>query len=87
MQRIQRAKSILMERQGLTEDGSAIETIRTQAMSKRVSMEEMAAAIINANELLQLPSERCINFSLSRKRDAARHRCRTIDVAGLAPAR
>ena len=51
IQKIQKAKSILMEKQGLSEE-SAYQTIRRQAMSKRVPMEEMAAAIINANELL-----------------------------------
>ncbi len=51
IQKIQKAKSILMEKQGLSED-SAYQTIRSQAMSKRVPMEEMATAIINANDLL-----------------------------------
>lgn len=51
IQKIQRAKSILMENQGLSEEG-AYATIRRQAMAKRVAMEEMASAIINANELL-----------------------------------
>ena len=51
IQRIQRAKSILMGAHGLSED-AAYQSIRKQAMSKRVSMEEMADSIINANELL-----------------------------------
>jgi len=51
IQKIQRAKSILMENQGLSEE-EAYATIRRQAMAKRVAMEEMASAIINANELL-----------------------------------
>lgn len=51
IQKIQKAKSILMEKQGLSEE-DAYQTIRSQAMSKRVPMEEMATAIINANELL-----------------------------------
>ncbi len=51
IQKIQKAKSILMEKQGLTED-DAYQTLRKQAMAKRVGMEEMATAIINANELL-----------------------------------
>ena len=51
VQKIQRAKSILMQSQALNED-DAYKTIRQQAMMKRISMEEMANAIINANELL-----------------------------------
>jgi AmiR/NasT family two-component response regulator len=51
IQKIQKAKSILMEKQQLTEE-DAYQTIRRQAMAKRVSMEDMAVAIINANELL-----------------------------------
>jgi AmiR/NasT family two-component response regulator len=51
IQKIQKAKSILMEKQGLNED-DAYQTLRRQAMAKRVPMEEMATAIINANELL-----------------------------------
>jgi AmiR/NasT family two-component response regulator len=51
IQKVQKAKSILMEMQGLSEE-DAYQTIRRQAMGKRVSMEDMAAAIINANELL-----------------------------------
>jgi two-component system, response regulator / RNA-binding antiterminator len=51
IQKIQKAKSILMEKQGLSED-EAYQTLRRQAMAKRVQMEEMATAIINANELL-----------------------------------
>jgi AmiR/NasT family two-component response regulator len=51
IQKIQKAKSILMEKQSLSED-EAYQTLRRQAMSKRVPMEEMAAAIINADELL-----------------------------------
>lgn len=46
-----KAKSILMETQGLTEQ-EAYESIRKQAMAKRISMDELAAAIINAHELL-----------------------------------
>ncbi len=51
VQKIQRAKSILMKSQALNEE-DAYKTIRQQAMTKRISMEEMANAIINANELL-----------------------------------
>jgi AmiR/NasT family two-component response regulator len=52
MQRIQKAKAILMDGQGLSE-ADAYESIRRQAMAKRLSMDDMAAAIIHANELLQ----------------------------------
>jgi AmiR/NasT family two-component response regulator len=52
IQRIQKAKTVLMEGQGLSE-AEAYESIRRQAMAKRLSMDDMAAAIINANELLQ----------------------------------
>ncbi len=54
MQKTQKAKAILMSSQGLTED-AAYETMRRQAMSKRVSVEEIAVAIINAYELLNGP--------------------------------
>ena len=52
IQRIQKAKAILMDGQGLSE-AEAYESIRRQAMAKRMSMDDMAAAIIHANELLQ----------------------------------
>ncbi len=52
IQRIQKAKAILMNGQGLSEE-EAYESIRRQAMAKRLSMDDMAAAIIHANELLQ----------------------------------
>ena len=52
IQNIQKAKSILMERQEISEE-SAYQTLRQQAMAKRITVEEMAIAIINANELLQ----------------------------------
>ena len=51
VQKIQRAKTILMQSQAINEE-DAYKTIRQQAMTKRISMEEMANAIINANELL-----------------------------------
>ncbi|MFM9861513.1 ANTAR domain-containing protein [Pseudoxanthobacter sp. M-2] len=51
IQKIQRAKSILIANQGLSEE-DAYATIRQQAMAKRIPMEEMASAIINANDLL-----------------------------------
>ncbi len=49
--RIVKAKAILMETQGFSEQ-EAYESIRRQAMAKRVSMDDLAAAIINAHELL-----------------------------------
>jgi AmiR/NasT family two-component response regulator len=51
MQKVQRAKEILMSNHGISES-VAYQTLREQAMAKRVPMEEMANAIINANELL-----------------------------------
>ena len=56
IQKIQRAKSILMANQGLSEE-DAYATIRQQAMAKRIAMEEMASAIINANDLLTYRSK------------------------------
>lgn len=53
LQNIQRAKAILMTVNGLSE-AEAHDTIRRRAMSKRVPLEEMALAIINANELLHV---------------------------------
>jgi AmiR/NasT family two-component response regulator len=49
--KIQRAKAILMQTQGMNED-DAHTTIRKQAMAKRTSIEEIASAIITAHELL-----------------------------------
>ena len=54
VQRIQKAKSILMSIQAIGED-EAYQWIRQQAMSKRASMDEIAHSIINANELLHSP--------------------------------
>lgn len=51
IQKIQKAKSILMDKQRLSEE-DAYQTLRQQAMAKRIPMEDMALAIINANELL-----------------------------------
>jgi AmiR/NasT family two-component response regulator len=51
VQNTQRAKSILMAAQALSEE-EAHQMIRRKAMSKRVPIEDMALAIINANELL-----------------------------------
>lgn len=56
IQQIQKAKTILMANQGFSEE-EAFQTIRRQAMSKRVPMEEMASAIINANELLNFRAD------------------------------
>ena len=53
VRRIADAKSILMRTHGIT-DGAAYDMIREQAMSKRVTTEEIADAIINANEILSL---------------------------------
>ena len=52
IQRIQKAKAILMDGQGLSET-DAYESIRRQAMAKRIAMDDMAAAIIHANEVLR----------------------------------
>lgn len=49
--RILQAKSILMETQGITEQ-AAYASIRRQAMAKRISMDDLASAIINAHGLL-----------------------------------
>lgn len=56
IQKIQKAKTILMESQGLSEE-DAYQSIRRQAMAKRVPMEDMAVAIINASELLNYRSK------------------------------
>jgi AmiR/NasT family two-component response regulator len=53
IKRIEKAKSILMARNGVTESG-AYATIRERAMAKRVSMDEVATAIIDANEVFNL---------------------------------
>lgn len=49
--KLAKAKAILMETQGIGEE-AAYKTIRAQAMAKRVAIEEMAVAIINAHDLL-----------------------------------
>ena len=48
---IAKAKAILMQTQSLTED-AAYDSIRKRAMAKRIPMDELASAIINAHELL-----------------------------------
>jgi AmiR/NasT family two-component response regulator len=45
------AKSILMQTRGLSEV-DAFRVMREQAMAKRVTIEEIAGAIVNANEIL-----------------------------------
>jgi AmiR/NasT family two-component response regulator len=56
-QKVAKAKSILMETQGLPER-AAYESMRAQAMAKRTTMVEIANAIINANELLSFRPNR-----------------------------
>lgn len=51
VRQIAEAKSILVRTRQITDD-AAYDLIRDQAMSKRVTTEEIAAAIINANEIL-----------------------------------
>lgn len=51
IRRLAKAKGILMQTRGISEE-QAYEIIRDQAMSKRVTTEEIATAIINANEIL-----------------------------------
>jgi len=51
LRKINKAKSILMNSPGLSED-DAYKVIRDQAMSKRVNAEEIADAVINANDIL-----------------------------------
>lgn len=53
VRQIAEAKGILVRTRQIT-DGAAYDLIRDQAMSKRVTTEEIAAAIINANEILSL---------------------------------
>lgn len=49
-QKVQRARLILMASEAMTEE-EAYQAIRRQAMSKRMSLEDMAAIIINAHDL------------------------------------
>jgi AmiR/NasT family two-component response regulator len=55
VRRISEAKEILMRTRGVSES-RAYDLIREQAMSKRVTTEEIAGAIVNANEILSLGS-------------------------------
>lgn len=56
IQKIQRARLILMASQNMTEE-AAYQSIRQQAMAKRMAMEDMAASIINAYEVLRARPE------------------------------
>jgi AmiR/NasT family two-component response regulator len=53
LRKIAKAKAILMNTRNLSED-EAYKVIRDQAMVKRVTTEEIADAVINANEILGL---------------------------------
>lgn len=52
LRKLNQAKAIMMNSRGISED-VAYKLIREQAMVKRVTTEEIATAIINANELLK----------------------------------
>ncbi len=56
LRKVNKAKAILMNTRGLSEE-EAYKAIRDQAMSKRVTAEEIADAVIRANELLGLDSK------------------------------
>lgn len=51
--RLAEAKAVLMQSRGISEDG-AYDLIRAQAMAKRMSMDDIATAIIHANDILQI---------------------------------
>ena len=53
VRQIAEAKSILVRTRQITED-AAYDLIRDQAMSKRVTTEEIAAAIVSANEIMSI---------------------------------
>ena len=53
LRKIAKAKAILMHTRNIAED-EAYKIIRDQAMTKRVTTEEIAEAVINANEILGL---------------------------------
>ncbi len=57
LKRIERAKTILMDRNGLSEE-EAYSSIRAQAMARRVSIDEISVAIINASEFFSVSSKR-----------------------------
>lgn len=50
VRRVEEAKNILMRTRGIT-DAKAYDLIRDQSMSKRVSTEDIALAIVSANEI------------------------------------
>jgi ANTAR domain len=70
------------DEKGLNEEG-AYQTIRSQAMSRRVSMEEVAIAIINAKDLLHSHRNGVLLFST--RRDARAVRRATEGATGEAP--
>lgn len=51
MRKVAKAKAVLMQTQNISEQ-EAYQVIRNQAMSKRVTTEEIADAVIKANEIL-----------------------------------
>jgi AmiR/NasT family two-component response regulator len=53
--KIAKAKAILMESRGISED-EAYKLIRSRAMARRVTTEEIADAVIQANEILGVKS-------------------------------
>lgn len=53
VRQIEEAKGILVRTRQITAD-AAYDLIRDQAMSKRVTTEEIAAAIVNANEIMSM---------------------------------
>lgn len=53
VRQIAEAKSILVRTREITDD-AAYELIRNQAMNKRTTAEEIAAAIVNANEIMSI---------------------------------
>ena len=55
VRQITEAQDILCKQRGISKD-EAYQVIREQAMSKRVTAEEIAVAIINANEILSFKS-------------------------------
>lgn len=56
MRKIAKAKAILMRTRGLSEH-DAYKIIRDRAMSKRVTAEEIADAVINANDILGIDAK------------------------------
>ena len=56
LRKIAKAKQILMSTRGLSEE-DAYKVIRDQAMVKRVTTEEIADAVINANEILGMAAK------------------------------